>query len=266
MVDPLPSRVVSVGHGPARNLRLCRRGLVDQPGMQDVCELGPPASRVRRNVALVGDSHSAHWRPAFRTLASRLSWRVYSLVSSGCDYASPRQLRFAAPERQAECDAWREKVRAFLVARPEIDTLFLSSLPHPGSREESGYLEAWSLLPASVKRIGVIRDNPHTFPGVDQCLERAVADRRPPGPACALPRAEAVRPDGAFAAAARSSDGRLKAFDFSDFFCRSRCYPVVGGSLVYADGNHQTLRFNSSLSPYLLRALGSAWPGLAARR
>ena len=37
----------------------------------------------------------------------------------------------------------------------------------------------------------------------------------------------------------------------SRFFCNSRrCFPVIGGVLVYADGNHMTPRVNLTLAPY----------------
>ena len=42
----------------------------------------------------------------------------------------------------------------------------------------------------------------------------------------------------------------------SSFFCSlEKCFPVVGGALVYKDISHLTDVYASSLGPYLLRKI-----------
>ncbi len=72
-----------------------------------------------------------------------------------------------------------------------------------------------------------------------------------------MPRARALPPDPAAAAAEQAESPRFQLVDLTPFFCDDRsCYPVVGGVLVHKDVNHITRRFAETLSPYLARALG----------
>jgi hypothetical protein len=118
-----------------------------------------------------------------------------------------------------------------------------------------GYVDGWARLPASVTRIMVIRDNPSVALDTNACVEQAMTRRKPAGPACALPRREALDPDPA-AEAARRTGGRVSLLDLTPFFCDRRlCYPVIGGVLVYKDTTHLTGLYAKTLGPYLLRAV-----------
>src|SRR3954466_4170757 len=82
--------------------------------------------------------------------------------------------------------------------------------------------------------------------------------RRPAGPACALPRREALDPHPAPAAAKRAG-GRASPLDLTPFFGDARrCFPVIGGVLVYKDTTHLTGLYARTLGPYLLRAVDAA--------
>ena len=106
-----------------------------------------------------------------------------------------------------------------------------------------------------MRNVVVIRDNPHAGgPAVLRCITAAQARGERPGPACSSPRRRTLGSDAAFQAArARPGDGRSYfAIDLSDRFCDSaRCYPVLGGLLVYGWLQHQAPAFNRSLAPYL---------------
>jgi hypothetical protein len=45
------------------------------------------------------------------------------------------------------------------------------------------------------------------------------------------------------------------------FMCdRDRCYPVIGGALVYKDQHHLTSVYATTLGPYLLRKVNRLVP------
>jgi hypothetical protein len=60
---------------------------------------------------------------------------------------------------------------------------------------------------------------------------------------------------------------QVRSVDLTPFFCdRRRCFPVVGGALVYKDAHHLTRVFSASLGPFLLRALDDLRASRSARR
>ena len=120
----------------------------------------------------------------------------------------------------------------------------------------SGFTRAWRSLPASVKRIVVIRDTPKASAETLACVRRAMRRKGRASSACARSRRRALDRDAAISAAVRLRSNRVKTVDMTSFFCsRRRCYPVVGGALVYKDVTHLTDIFASSLGPYLVRKL-----------
>jgi hypothetical protein len=119
----------------------------------------------------------------------------------------------------------------------------------------SGYLAAWRELPPTVKQIVVLRDTPELGHATMACVEAAMKRRAPAGIACAVSRRRALAEDPA-AAAARQLGRRALAVDLSRFFCdRARCYPVIGGVLVFKDGDHMTRTYSETLGPYVERAV-----------
>jgi hypothetical protein len=49
----------------------------------------------------------------------------------------------------------------------------------------------------------------------------------------------------------------VQLIDLTRLFCdRHRCYPVVGGALVYRDAEHLTPVYAATLGPFLLHELG----------
>ena len=117
------------------------------------------------------------------------------------------------------------------------------------------YTRAWKALPKSVTRIIVIRDTPKSRTNTLTCVSRAVAAIAR-GRRLRDPTHDAISRDAAVVAAARMHSTRVQTIDMTSFFCNSKkCFPVVGGALVYKDVSHLTDVYASSLGPFLLRKL-----------
>jgi hypothetical protein len=242
-----------------------RRGLVT------VCGFGVPARRATATIALIGDSHASHWRAALEVVARARRWRGVSIARSGCPLTlATKDLRVQQEER--DCVRWNGEVLRWLADHPEVSTVFVSQITGSswvpsGGRGEfgtalAGFARAWRAVPRSVERIVVIRDTPKSEPATHACIERAVDRHRRAGSACALARRAAVQADPAAVAAARMRSHRVRVVDLNRFICdRRRCYPVVGGALVYKDQHHLTSVFATTLGPYLLRAVDRALTG-----
>ena len=252
MVTPTPAEALRRPNAPCRFPRL---------QYPRVCEFGAPENVARRRIALIGDSHAVHWRSALGPIAERRRWAGFSLSRNGCPLSTARPI--LRRPLGAQCTRWRRAVHAWLLARPGVDTIFVSQhrvrVRGPYARDVQGYLAAWRGVPQSVKRIVVIRDTPVRPRGTRRCVVAAIARRAPAGRVCASRRRVALRRDPA-ADAARRAGGRVRLVDMTRYFCDARrCFPVVGGVLTHKDVGHMTTTFGETLAPYLgarLSALG----------
>jgi hypothetical protein len=229
------------------------------------CAFGPDAASARGHFALIGDSHAAHWRSAVTLIARRAHWRGVALTLSGCSFST---IARTLPEPYAsECETWKSDVLAWLAAHPEVTSLVLANktpdqddfAPRPMPSFEAqanAYVEMWNRLPASVRRVYVIRDNPSGRVTTLTCVARMMARKRSAARHCSVPLRTALRPDPQAEAVMLAATPRIALVDLTPFFCDARsCYPVVGGVLVYRDINHLTTLFAETLAPFLQRAL-----------
>ncbi|MCW3039569.1 MAG: hypothetical protein JWM31_1474 [Solirubrobacterales bacterium] len=263
-----PGLALSVYPAPA-NARAAQRSERCQyresaaAGLLDVCFFGAPPENATRTVALLGDSHAAHWRSALDAVLAAHRWRAISIQRAGCPLTLAHP-NLPGEDRQKGCMDWNRAVQAWMAAHPEIDVVFTSQhrgtvIPPedqaPGVARRAGYVAAWlGLLGRNVRHIVVIRDTPRIAGTTLPCVEQAVAARRPPGPACALKSSFALRSDPAVDAAKEFASPQVQVADLATFFCRRRmCPPVTGGALVLRDVSHMTTAYSRTLGPYLLQ-------------
>ena len=258
-VFPTPTAAKSLfgQYGADRNANLCRGGLAMRGGLV-ACNLGVPASKAKQSIALIGDSHSAHWRPGVDLAAKKAGWSVVSLAKGSCDYTMPERVFRSSGVKEAECKVWRERMPGWLKERPSIHTVIFAQNIYGSWQaplEVESYKTAWSKLPVTIKRIIVIRDAPNASDNNAKCIDRAIQKRVDAGRACKYPRSVALRDDLAVRAARELDRPNVNVIDLTRFYCSSNsCFPVVGGALVYAQGSHLTPTFNETLGPYLLEA------------
>lgn len=229
-----------------------------------VCTFGVPAARATATVALIGDSHALHWRPAVDVVARRNHWRAYSITASGCFFSDAVKLMGVGASEI--CIPWYASAQRWFDDHPEVSTVFVSQnattpvLVEPTQTllgvKSAGFRRAWSGLPKTVRNVVVLRDTPDPRDDVFECVERVrLAGSGRPGTACVTPRADAMHQDYAATTVGLLHAARYRTIDMTSFFCGARdCYPVIGGSLVYRDiFGHVNQRFMTSLGPYLAR-------------
>ncbi|MEY2442457.1 MAG: hypothetical protein QOJ46_1883 [bacterium] len=233
-------------------------------GVLAPCEFGVVATSARATIALVGDSHASHWRAALEYVAQHKRWRGVSITRSGCPLM--RATTKLEPAKVAECLQWNQQVPKWFQLHPAIHTAFVVShfagdVVVPGGSTEretkiAGFLAAWRELPATIEHIVVIRDTPIVGFNANECVRKAKAKHQDAGSVCSVKRSEALREDPAVVAAHRLNSKRVKVIDMSRFLCsKQRCFPVIGGALVYKDDQHMTDVFATTLGPFLLRAV-----------
>ncbi|MDO9355055.1 MAG: SGNH hydrolase domain-containing protein [Solirubrobacteraceae bacterium] len=246
LVVPTPSDAVITPNAPCEP--------TDEPGLAHPCTFGRPTAPGREHVLLVGDSHASHWRGALEVVAQTDGWSGTSITRSGC----PFTVRPNAQDdrRDKACARWFAAARRWLVAHPEVETIYTSShvlADTPERRKD--YQRTWASLPKSVKRIYVIRDTPKVDYAQAPCVSRRLRYGLPAGLACSQPRKTNLPPDPNAAAARTSGQSRVRPIDLTRFFCgQERCLAVVGSVLVRKDNEHMTNDFSTTLGPYLRRA------------
>lgn len=269
-VYPSPSLATITPNAPCAPRE--RRGLVS------VCSFGVASDEATDVVALVGDSHATHWRAGLEVVAQHEHWLGLSITRTACPYSLARK-RIARP-RRTQCLHWVRQLPGWFRNHPEVHTVFAAQLTsdkgiagvdraHAFEASVRGYRAAWRALPRSVQHIVVIRDTPRSTDGTLACVSEALRRREPAGEVCAIARAGMLPRDPAATAAARMHTSRVRTVRFTHQICgRWRCYPVVGGALVYKDRHHLTRVFATTLGPILRRkvdALRRAWSRAAVR-
>jgi hypothetical protein len=257
VVIPSPRQARGARNAPCR--------IIESRGPLRVCEFGAQAAQARGTIALLGDSHAAHWRAALDVVADAENWRGLSITLSGCPYSAlTRVLRQGLRE---DCVHRNRAVPAWFAAHPEIHTVFVSELSgaqwalprgtdDPFEAEADAYVTAWSRLPESVERVVVLRDTPKALPRTAACVERTSRAGRDPGAACAVPESVSVDDDAAADAARQLGGARFAVVDMTRYFCDDdECRPVIGGALVQKDLHHLSRVFVRTLGPYLLEAV-----------
>ena len=228
-----------------------------------MCAFGARPGKNTPTLALIGDSHGSHWRGALDIVARARRWRGLSMTRTGCYYTGAIQV-LLEPAR-TRCLRWKQELLRWFPKHPEVSTVVVSQasggrgVEGPSGQDKfdaqvAGFIKGWKALPASVKHIIVIRDNPKIVEHTLGCVQRALDARRRADRACAEPRRTALDADAAAAAARRLRSPRVQVIDLTRFMCGARqCYPVVGGVLVYKNQTHLTDVFVTSLGPYMLR-------------
>ncbi len=258
VVEPRPAVASVAPNSPCTELR--------REGPLNGCVFGRPAGEGVRPVALIGDSHAAGLRAGLEHVAQAEGWSGVSLTHASCPLSTAVRA-LADPYRFASCARFKRDVFAWLHAHPEVGTVVVAGLTGgsgvrpSGGRDAfetavAGYQDAWARLPATVRRIVVVRDSPKRAPGTARCLDSTRRLGLAPDVLCALPREEALDPDPMVAAAVRLASPRVQVVDLTSAYCdETLCYPVVGGALVHRDTNHLTATWSATLGPQLLRAL-----------
>ena len=223
------------------------------------CVYGDPKGAV--TIALVGDSHAAHWFPALNRLAKRHDWRLLTYVKVACPFVDMRVRNLILKREYTECAAWRKAtIKALQAERPDLTIVSMSRFAiHPVLDADSTLAAKGDALARALERVpgrpAVLVDTPDAGRDIPACLSRHSDDVRK----CAIPRATALAGHlGRIELRATKATGD-RLIDLTDRVCRGYpCPVVVDGMIVFRDARHLTATYAASLAPDLDRAIASA--------
>jgi len=214
------------------------------------CEIGEGQTRV----ALVGDSHAQRLVPALEPLLPSHDWHLTTYLKSSCTFSATRPVDYAK-----SCTAWNEAVMEELLAGDYDLVITQSSAGNrfPAGADGTtgahtaadGMAEHWERLEEAGTSVVAVRDSPQPgFARIDP--PRCVLNNGPTSPACAADVSSALLEDPAVLAAEQG--GAAKLIDLTDSFCTNdACPSVIGGVLVYRDGQHVHSAYAATLAPIL---------------
>jgi peptidoglycan/LPS O-acetylase OafA/YrhL len=225
------------------------------------CAFG--AADAADTVVLFGDSHAIQWFNPLRTAATAESWRLVTVVKSGCP---PGEVDLdSAPAARAACEAWRTRaIEAIRALRPAaIVMASYTGATIRGYRTEPALsTEALRLgvrrtlerlVPAGIPVV-LLRDTPLPPFDIPGCVgRRRLQSPRPLGEGCEFDAGAALNAP-AFAALRAAAAGLpgVWLLDLSDLICPGASCPAIQhGQLVFRDDNHLTGAFAETLAPAL---------------
>lgn len=213
------------------------------------CTGGVPGAPYR--VALIGDSHAAHWYPAVDRLATERGWELTPFLKSACPQSLAEKQDDVAAVAES-CREWNSALAGSLAAGEPFDLVIVSHAA-TGDRYGSdtkaiaGYQKAWKSLTDRGSSVAVIRDIPNANGETTDCVARHTTDSKK----CELVAASALGNDDLMVKAADGQPG-VSVVDMTDFFCADgTCETVRGGVVVYRDSHHMTATYATTLAPWL---------------
>jgi peptidoglycan/LPS O-acetylase OafA/YrhL len=246
----VPAPTVAFGDVPVLDGHGC---VIDQGSVAaNPCSFGNLASGTR--IALVGDSHADQYVPAVEAAAVERGWRLDVYTRGSCPFNALTVDLDGAPN--LPCDAHVDNVTAALLADPPDALLVAGSRyqasvadgPIPSLEDSKpllaqGYRDAWAPFVAAGIPVVSIRDTPRPDVLVPEC----VAANEDQLSRCAHDRDAIVWEDGPEVTAATGNPG-VELLDLTRWICPAEsCPAVIGGVVVYRDGNHLTATYARTL-------------------
>lgn len=199
-----------------------------------------------RTIAMIGDSHVAHWLAPMQVIAERRGWRILYMTVSSCDLG----IRPSHPSHRACRDIHRAMVDGVRRAKP--DFVIMRANRKAAEQPEPGRVAAWRQIAATGTPILAIRDNPTFGYRPSECVQRNL--RRPL-------RCAGVR-DRLLAATFTRGDApaAVRILDLTSRYCDDlRCPAVIDDVLVYRDKHHFTRAFALRMTGSLESAILANW-------
>ena len=208
-------------------------------------------------VALVGDSHAAHWFPAVEAIADANGWRLLIFTKASCVFVDLPIYSPILKRQYTECEAWRPQVVQRLIEEQPDLTIVSSDRWLPTSIKADGDLKRQGqamarLLNQIPGAKAIIGDTPASRVDVPVCLSRNAGDISQ----CATSRIEAFGRQKLVRENAAAVASKATVVDLSDAICPGDpCQAVVGNTIVQRDDHHLTATFARSLAGLLEGAL-----------
>lgn len=206
----------------------------------------------KKTIAIMGDSHAAHWVPALERIAQENGWRFVTFTKSACSFSRIEARLQGKP--YPSCMEWRENAIA-KIKELGVDIVFTSQSRGHGVGEAvaEGMRSVWREIMDSGSSVIAIHDTPWMPFKPGDCLSLGKPED------CVAPRAD-VEAKNVTAYAASTVPG-VRVVDLTNAICGPEvCESVVGNIIVRHDAHHLTATYSAALAPYLAEQAGIPFP------
>jgi len=233
----------------------------------DGCLLGQPQTKPPNcvygdrhgtyTVALVGDSHAAHWFPAILAIARDRGWKLVPFVKLSCRFIDMQQYSHWYQRMYTECDTWRANVVAKLKAlKPDLviessirDLVTTNAIDKDPVHQGEAMARLLDEVPGQKV---IIVDTPISKYNVPTCVSKYRKDVRP----CETSRSFALGSSPGVVESTAAAAIGASLVDVTPLMCPGDPCPVlIDGMIVYRDNQHMTATFAASLRAYVEAAL-----------
>jgi peptidoglycan/LPS O-acetylase OafA/YrhL len=218
------------------------------------CEYGVASAPI--TIALVGDSHAAHWFPAIEAVALERGWRLVTFVKVSCSFTTLAQRNLALKREYRECAAFNKAtITRINELRPALTIVVNRRTFRPINGGETPEL-AGAALGEMIARLpgptAIIVDTPD--PGIDvpACLSKHPNEVQ----RCAFTTSDSDNSDLGVSERVAAAASGAQLIDLTDVICASwPCSPIQGSTLLFRDEDHLTATFSRSLAAPLAAKL-----------
>ncbi|WP_414047861.1 SGNH hydrolase domain-containing protein [Macrococcus equi] len=209
-----------------------------------VCVYGKKTN-YKTTLAIIGDSHSAHWLGAVQQFAEKYNIRVLFATKSGCTLSSTSRPDYPS------CTTWNKRIIPRIAKyKPDV-VLVKANNTQSGNKYDAGIIDKFRELHANNIKVFAIRDTPYFNVYIPDCVKeygrnsakcRIAKSSLPPKPQWV----DTIR-----------AEPYVKYVDYTNLICNidKYCYPTQGNVILVRDRHHLTNSYSSTFSYYIYKDL-----------
>ncbi|MEV6301706.1 acyltransferase family protein [Actinoplanes sp. NPDC051861] len=245
----------------------CHAGY-EESAMLHPCWYGDPAGR--DEMFLFGDSHAAHWFPAFNEIATERGLKLANRSKSACRTATVLVYNGVLKRPYQECVAWRESVfREIEQVKPKMivmassggdpggmvtpDNVPLDEGPDGDLLWTRAWITSFERLEATGAQLVLVLDTPWPVGSTPECIvtNPKRIDR------CGRPVRDAIlEPTRRAMVAAAARERGITVIDTQPWFCTETvCPAIIGNAMVWRDYSHLSTAIATAMTPLMRRQL-----------
>jgi hypothetical protein len=206
-------------------------------------------------VALVGDSHTSDFFPAFNKLAKAHHWKLYTFVKINCPFVDLELRHVVGGTPYPECGTWNRRVLSRLQnLQPDLTVTVPFRWIDPIDASQNTPLREGASIGRMLAQVPgrkiVIVDTPYSYRNVPQCLETHSRAH------CAIPKYQALSGGVEIREKKAAAVGGADYVNLTSQICDGfPCRVVTDGILMFRDYHHLTATYTRTLGPMVDAAL-----------